>query len=410
MRSILSFALPIGLVASGVLVVAACRDRSGEAGPPASSSGGAGVDAGTFDKSALLRAFGECVVADYRTFGAQIVSLDVATAAAGTDKTPASLEAARTAWKAAMDTWQRAEIYQFGPAAISTAPGGRDMRDPIYAWPLLGRCLVEQTIVSKAYETPSWASTSLVSTRSLAAAEYLLFFTGTDNACPPENEINTSGSWAGLGAEELAARRLAYARAVTTDLVARAQALSDAWDPAKGNFIDELANAGRTKSFASEQMAFNAVTDAMFYVDLQLKNAKVGKPAGFVPDCAAPPCLASVESPWAKRSKDNIRQNIAGYEKLFRGCGANGSGLGFDDLLVAVGAETLSQKVEASVVEIHAALDALTEPTLEEDIQKNLAGVQRLFDALRANSALMKAEVVTVLDLELPKRVEGDND
>ena len=50
------------------------------------------------------------------------------------------------------------------------------------------------------------------------------------------------------------------------------------------------------------------------------------------------------------------------------------------------------------------------EPTFEDDLQKNIAGVQRLFDALRANAALMKAEFVTVLDLELPKRVEGDND
>jgi predicted lipoprotein len=359
---------------------------------------------------ALLRAFGECATADYREFSTAAAALDTATIAAATDKAPASLEAARAAWKSAMDTWERAEMYQFGPAAISTAPGGRDMRDPIYSWPLLGRCLVEQTIVSKAYEAPGWAQSSLVSTRSLAAAEYLLFATGTDNACPPENEINASGSWAAIGADELAARRLAYARAVTSDVVHRASGLVDAWDPAKGNFMGELVGAGKSKSFTTEQMAFNAVTDAMFYVDLQVKNHKVGKPAGFVPDCAAPPCLASVESPWAKRSKDHIRQNIAGYEKLFHGCGPNGSGLGIDDLLVAVGAESVVKKVDASLVDVHDALDALTEPTFEEDIQKNIAGVQRLFDALRANSSLMKAEVVTVLDLELPKRVEGDND
>ncbi|MBX3219348.1 MAG: imelysin family protein [Labilithrix sp.] len=394
-------------VAAAVLCGTSCRSRSGD--PGAGSSSGS-VDAGSFDKPALLRAFGECVVADYRELSTSVVALDAATSAAASDKSAASLEAARAAWKTAMEIAQRAEVYQFGPAAISTAPGGRDMRDPIYAWPLVGRCALEQTIVSKAYETPGWATSALVSTRSLAAAEYLLFFTGAENECPAESEINTNGSWAALGAEELAARRLAYARVVTADVVQRTQALVDAWDPAKGNFIEELATAGRSKSFASEQMAFNAVTDAMFYVDLQLKNSKVGKPAGFLPDCAAAPCLSAVESPWAKRSKEHIRQNLAGYEKLFRGCGPGGSGLGFDDLLGAVGAESVTAKVEASLVEIRAALDALVEPTFEEDLQKNIAGVQRLFDALRANAALMKAEFVTVLDLELPKRVEGDND
>ncbi|MCW5837290.1 MAG: imelysin family protein [Labilithrix sp.] len=395
-------------LAVAVLCGTSCRSRSGDSGGPSASSGG--VDAGSFDKPALLRAIGDCVVADYREFATSTVALDAATATAAADKSEASIEAARAVWKTAMDTWERAELYQFGPAAISTAPGGRDMRDPIYAWPLVGRCALEQTIVSKAYEAPGWATTALVSTRSLAAAEYLLFYTGADNACPPENEINTSGGWAALGAEELAARRLAYARVVTADVVQRAQALVDAWDPAKGNFLEELATAGRSKSFASEQMAFNAITDAMFYLDLQLKNTKVGVPAGFLPECAAAPCLSSVESPWAKRSKEHIRQNVAGYEKIFRGCGPNGSGLGFDDLLGAVGAESVTAKVEASLAEIHAALDALVEPTFEEDLQKNLAGVQRLFDALRANASVMKAELVTVLDLELPRRAESDND
>jgi predicted lipoprotein len=397
-------------VAVALLCGTSCRSRSGDSGNGASSSGSSSIDAGTFDKASLLRAFGDCVIADYREFATAAADLDAKTAAAATDKAPASLENARAAWKTAMDTWERAEVYQFGPAAISTAPGGRDMRDPIYAWPLVGRCIVEQTLVSKAYEAPGWAASALVSTRSLAAVEYLLFYGGSDNGCPPDSEINTSGSWAALGADELAARRIAYAHVVTADVVQRTQALADAWDPAKGNFVNELATAGKSKSFPSEQLAFNAVTDAMFYLDLQVKNSKVGKPAGFVPDCAAPPCLSSVESPFAKRSKEHIRQNIAGYEKLFRGCGPNGSGLGFDDLLGAVGAGSVAQKIEASLVEIRAALDALVEPTFEEDLQKNGPGVQRLFDALRANAALMKAEFVSVLDLELPKRVEGDND
>ena len=64
----------------------------------------------------------------------------------------------------------------------------------------------------------------------------------------------------------------------------------------------------------------------------------------------------------------------------------------------------------ATVTNLHAALDALTEPTFEEDIQKNPNGVRALFDAFRANGSAMKADFVTVLDLEIPKKVEGDND
>ena len=386
-------------------IAGACRSRSGESLPAAGD-----LDAGAFDKAALLRAVGECVTVETRNIDGAASALDGAVKQARADRSQASLDAARVQFHAVMKAWQRAEVYQFGPAASSTSPGGKNMRDAIYAWPLVGRCLVEQTLVSKAYETPGWVTSALVSTKSLAALEVLLFVTDATNACPAENTINATGAWAALSPEELASRRLAYAQVVSAEVASRAKALADAWDPASGGFANELASAGRSGAYRTESMAFNAITDAMFYLDLQVKNDKVGKPAGLVPGCTAPPCLSSVESPYAKSSKDNLRSNLEGFERLFVGCGPNRSGLGLDDLLVAVGAESVAAKGIASIGDVRAALDALTEPTFEEDLQKNTAGVQRLFDALRGNAVLMKTEVVTILDLELPKTVEGDND
>lgn len=395
----------------GALLLAACSRRSGDdgSGGPSSGSSNTEIDAGTFDKAALLRAFGECAFTTVRDFVAAASDLEAAAKAAEAAGTPEARGAARDAWKKAIDVWQRAELMQFGPAAMTGSPGGQDMRDGIYSWPLVGRCLIESQIVAGTYDQPAFA-TALVSTKSLAALEYLLFYDGTDNACAPTNSINSQGTWAALGDAELAKRKAAYARAVAVDVAARARALADAWDPAKGNFVGTMETAGQNATFASQQMAFNAVSDAMFYLDDQFKNMKVGKPAGLVPDCTAATCLEAVESPWAKRSKEHLRANVAGYDALLRGCGANGEGLGFDDLLAAVGAPQVATKLEGTVVEIRAALDALVEPTFEEDIQKNPAGVQRLFDALRANASAMKSEMATVLDLELPKRVEGDND
>ena len=41
---------------------------------------------------------------------------------------------------------------------------------------------------------------------------------------------------------------------------------------------------------------------------------------------------------------------------------------------------------------------------------KDPAGVKALYDSLRVIVVLLKTEFISVLDLELPKRVEGDND
>lgn len=397
-------------IASAALVFAvalSCRNRSGDDGRSSSSSGEVAPDAGGFDKVALLKAFGECAFGTYKQASASAVELDAAVKAAESD--PTKRTAAQDAWKKTMAIWERAEMFQFGPAAMTGSPGARDLRDPVYSWPVTSRCQIENALVDKMYEAADFLTLSLVSTRSLGAMEYLLFYEGVDNACAPTDAINSAGKWAALSPDEIRARRATYARVLGGDVVTRTQKLADAWDPAKDNFLATFAGAPNA-TFASQQMAFNTVSDAMFYLDDASKNMKVGKPAGLVPECLAPPCLSDVESPYAKRSKEHLRANLEGYEMLLEGCGPGMTGLGFDDYLAAVGAQATADKLAATVTGLHAALDALTEPTFEEDIQKNPNGVKALFDAFRANGAAMKADFVTVLDLEIPKKVEGDND
>ncbi len=390
-----------------VVVLLSCKRGGGDDG--ASSSGG--VDSGGFDKATLLRAWGDCALGGFRELQAASVELEAAARFSEAAGTPAARDAARAAWNKTIDSWQRAELFTFGPTASSTLPGGRDLGDSIDAWPHLNRCLIEQQLVDKGYEKPDFA-TSLVDARGLAAAEYVLFYEGTDNVCSAASTLNSSGSWNALGAAELDRRKRGYARAITADTAARANAVVAAWDPAQGNFLGEFANAGHGKTFASQQMAFNAVSNAFFYVDDFMKNLKVGKPAGIIPGCATPLCLANVESAWAKRSKEHLKNNLIGFDRVLRGCGPDGQGLGWDDLLGALGpeAQALAKKLEAGVVESRAALDALKEPSFEEDLQKNPIGVRRLYDGLRVIVVLLKTQFISILDLELPKRVEGDND
>src|SRR5207253_1840194 len=153
--------------------------------------------------------------------------LDVETRAAESDATKRAL--AQEAWRTTMDAWQRAEMFQFGPAAMTGtgSPGARDMRDPVYSWPVVSRCLIDQVIVAKTYEVGDFGTLSLVSTRTLAALEYLLFYDGADNGCPATDAINAQGTWAALGSEEIAKRKATYARVVASDVVTRMQKLTD---------------------------------------------------------------------------------------------------------------------------------------------------------------------------------------
>ena len=70
-------------------------------------------------------------------------------------------------------------------------------------------------------------------------------------------------------------------------------------------------------------------------------------------------------------------------------------------------------KGAAGTVSMREVMEFLQRDTPKESAARRQAKarqVQALFDALRAIVVTMKSELVTVLDLELPKRVEGDND
>ena len=92
------------------------------------------------------------------------------------------------------------------------------------------------------------------------------------------------------------------------------------------------------------------------------------------------------------------------------GCNADYSGIGFDDLLVGVGAEPLALKLLASSEELTASIHAVEENDLREALVADRASVQKIYDVARSISIALKTDFATVLDLELPKTLEGDND
>lgn len=375
----------------------------------ATSTGAAGGGTVPATRRDVLEAVAACAVQLYADFRTAAGELDAKAKAAAASPGPESEAAVREAWNAAIDQWQQAELFRFGPAGPPTTPGGKDLREYIYSWPLVSRCLVEQTIVSQSYADASFPTVALVNVRGLAAAEYLLFYTGTDNACAPSASINSSGSWAALGEAELAARKRAYAAVVAADVAARAEQLASAWAPDQGNFAGQLASPGGEGSvYSSERMALNAISDSLFYLDTEVKDGKLGRPLGLV-ECDEATCPEAIESKYARRSKEHVRNNLLGFRRIALGCD-DGEGVGFDDLLATIGAEPVATKLAGGIAGALAAVDAIEEPNLDEALLYDPASVKALHAAIRQITDLLKTDFLTVLDLDLPKVIEGDND
>ena len=362
-----------------------------------------------FSKAAFLRQVADCAVARYQDFEAHAVALDEAAKANVAAPSDASANAVKNAWLAANASWQVAEIFRFGPAARTSDEdaGAQELRDQIYAWRFGARCPVETALVDKAYSSSSFG-TSLISNRGLGAIEYLLFYPGADNQCPDYSAINKNGTWAALGATEIAARKRAYAEAVAADVLKNTQKLLQAWDPSGGNFRQKLTQPGSGSVYPNEQAALNAVWHGIFYVEKEVKDYKLGIPLG-VSECASGLCPESLESRFANVSTANIRQNYLGFRRLFQGCGANYTGLGFDDWLDAIGASDLRGRMLTAFDGAQQAIDAL-DPPIETSITQNTDRVWAVYNALKQLTDLLKSEFVTVLDLELPAGAGSDND
>jgi len=302
-----------------------------------------------------------------------------------------------------MSTWSTVELFQFGPLASSADSAGRDgvygegIRDLVYSWPLNTRCRIEEQLASQAYENGFGGV--LVSSRGLTALEYLLFFAGRDTACNPGTA--TANVFASLGATELEDRKLAYLGAVSSDVLANARRVVERWDPAGGNFGQTFVTA---QGYEDEQQALTILAWSLLYVEREVKDWKLGIPAGFTLNQP----VNGPEAAFSRVATDAIVQNLHGFRRLFQGCGPLGEGLGFDDWLGAAGHDDLATDILHALDAAEAA--ASTFPELDS---ATTAELESFYFTMKALTNLLKSDLFgagSPLNLKLPMTVQGDTD
>ena len=299
----------------------------------------------------------------------------------------------RTAWLEAMEAWQVVEVHQLGPTASSlTAAGGQDLRDEVYSWPTINPCRVDQETVREVYGNNSFFDDNVVNVYGLDTLEHLLW-AGADNVCPPQVDINTDGTWDDLGADGVRANRAAYAAAVADRVSADIARLTSAWD----DFEPALTEA--SDPYESPNEALNDVYDALFYLELRTKDAKLAEPLG-LRDCTAD-CAELVETRASASGGRWIAANLTGFRTLFA------SGMG--DLLVEKGHADVRDDVLAALDVADAAAAELP-PDLESAILDDDPRVLAAHDALVDLADLVKGDVATVLSLQIPSEAAGDAD
>lgn len=345
--------------------------------------------------------------AEFAARGAALEAAVDAWAAAGGGE-GAELDAARDAWRGAMESWQFNELLRAGPAGEARSfVGGEGLRDRIYSWPTTRPCGVDQNLVAERYAESNFFDAQLVNVLGLDALEYLLFYTGPDNDCPSQVEINAAGTWAALDPTERQRRRAAYAAALAARIALDGEVLRAAWDPTGGDFAGQLAGAGSDGSpYPSARDALEQVFHGLFYLDRVAKDLKLAAPTGLSPDCpSASGCPGDLEAPYAGFARQSLLANLRAGRMLFTG----GDGPGFADLLVEAGAPDLADDMRADFDAAIAALEGDSTP-LDRLIADDLDAAQALHGHVKAITDDLKSRFVLVLDLDVPASGAADND
>jgi len=356
------------------------------------------------DRTRLLEGSSQCVLDLTSEFTTSTAALSEKVEAWEGDPSDEGAHlAAQDAWKETMAVWQRLELAQFGPAAVTLGDsvGTQDLRDAIYSWPLVNSCKVDQILVSQEYESD--LDTAPINARGLDALEHLLFTQEQVSDC---NALALAAETF-EAIEDLPTRRSAYALALTADLETQAKRLEEAWSADAGDFGSDFANAGNSGAYKSQGDAMSDLITGLIYVDSLLKDEKIGGALGYFGDCVEGTCPEKFEHAQAGVSRSSIEENVRGFELFFNGCGEGEYGV--SELLSDEGASSLATDIESALSGIHEALDAIEEDDLRLTLQRDATLVEALYDAVKVLTDLLKGDFVEALEIELTV-VSGEND
>ncbi len=326
----------------------------------------------------------------------------------------ASVQRVRNQWRRVMEQWQRVELFQVGPLAAN----GGALRNRVYSFGStapLSECAVDQSVVL-AQEAGFDLSTRSVNARGLDALEYLLFSEDLTHHCP--SQISETEGWNDLPEQTRREQRCDYAQRLADDVVDASQALVEAWEPQGSDYRFEWVNP------ANQEVSLKALSDALFYIELQTKDRKLGVPTGIHSNCSAAACPDAAESPYSEASMANINANLNAFLLGFTG----GDGLGFDDIFVHEGFPGVRDEFENTISNAIAGT-AYTRPSLLEEVR---AQAQSGSDTDCVNAAAnpevhvgsacaahgflkrvtdrLRTDFITIVNLDLPERGQSDND
>jgi len=297
------------------------------------------------------------------------------------DPTPATLQAAQDAWRAARGPLKHTQTLYVGPTESLRLRSALDWFPPD---PNAVVRTLQGTAPLTALDIASLGSTA----RGMPALEWLLFGPARDPGAVLQALRDGSGT----------RRYRTYLEGVAGYAVTRAEAIADAWDPARGNHARELSEAGRgSLTHATARAAIDALVNGVVGVLENAAAMRLGVPLGMRDGGIVQP--DRVESPWSDNALRDLHAIVDGADAVYTGVLGTQRGRGLSDL-VRARSTTADDTIRAQTQTVRARLQAIPEP-LREAVRVQPDAVRAAHEAIAVWRTSFQTDVSTLLGVTL---------
>lgn len=324
----------------------------------------------------------------------------------------------KTKWKRAMESYHYLEGMMVGPMAELDF----ERRYKLYSFALTktNQCSIDKEIV-KLHNNPSIRYKTSFNRTGLDALEYLLHSEATFSCKRPRGDMN---AWGQLPLNERKISRCAYISRTSDYLLSVAKELKVAWDPSGQNLTKSIIERN---IFGNLDESINTFSDALFYLDGDLKDHKLAIPLGLNAECAREKCPKRVEHINTNFSMNSIYFNLLGVKALFNGADILNSrslnGFGFDDFLKTSNASHLEKRMNDNLDRAIANTKKLLNVNLSEMVktmdktkclqstsENRAVEICAIYRDIKHISDDLKNDFLVYLALKAPRQAQGDND
>jgi predicted lipoprotein len=262
--------------------------------------------------SVLLNIGNNIIVPSYQVLNVAVNSLDSTVIDFNASPSSVKLSGLQAAFQKAYAAWEATSSYNYIGPAMDAQPSITG----INIFPT-SDSLIDANITNGNLNVNSFVNTAA---KGFPAVDYLLF--GADNAT-----ILTD-----FTTDAKAVNRQKYLAAVSADIKAEINVVTNGWLSTAGNYVNNFVNGKGNNISSSLGLLMNS-----FIQDFDItKNYRLGAPIGKIPAGSNfPVSPKEVEAYYSGFSQQLLLAQVKAVQGLYLGTSANGNGKGLNDYLVA---------------------------------------------------------------------------